>query len=111
MAKHKVTFEPRGVTVEVDIDDLPDSRHGRRGSILDVALANGVEIEHNCGGVCVCGTCHVIVEEGMEGLSEAAEDELDVIAEVPGNTLSSRLACQAVVKGDVTVRIPAPKKA
>jgi hypothetical protein len=31
---------------------------------------------------------------------------MDVIDRIPGNTLSTRLACEAVVQGDVTVRLP-----
>ena len=106
MDQFRATFLPAGVTVEVEPGGLPAGHHGRRGSLLDIALANGVEIEHACGGDCVCGTCHVIVEDGMENLSEPEEDELDVISGIPGNTLNSRLACQAVVKGDVTVTVP-----
>jgi len=42
----------------------------------------------------------------MNNLSEADEDELDSVEKAPGNTPDSRLACQAVVVGDVTVTIP-----
>lgn len=31
-------------------------------SLLDVALANGIEIEGACEGCLSCTTCHVIVE-------------------------------------------------
>ncbi len=107
MATHKVTFEPTGITVQVDLDNCPDTGHGEPGSILDVALAAGLELEHACGGVGVCGTCHVLVVSGAENLSEPDEDEMDHIDLVPGNTVASRLACRAVVKGDVTVNVPA----
>lgn len=103
---YKITFQPANVTIEVDSDHLPPNRHGKPGSLLDIALANGVQIEHACGGAGVCGTCHVIVEAGMENLSEADDDEMDVVEQVPSGGLHSRLACQAVVKGDVTVTIP-----
>jgi 2Fe-2S ferredoxin len=106
MPRYKVAFEPAHVTVEVDCDQFPFGRTGEAGSILDIALTHGVEIDHACGGVAVCGTCHVIVEKGMENLSPPSEDEQDHIDELVGGTLSSRLACQAVVRGDVTVRIP-----
>ena len=29
-------------------------------------LDNGIAIEHACGGVCACSTCHVYVEQGMD---------------------------------------------
>ena len=106
MPKHKVTFLPAEVTVEVDPAECPFGRTGEPGSLLDVALNHGVAIEHACGGVGVCGTCHTVVKDGKENLSEPDEDELDVLDQVPGVTLDSRLACRAVVRGDVTVAIP-----
>ena len=106
MARYNVTFEPAGVTVQVDPAEYPYGHHGRPGSLLDIALAHGVEIEHTCGGVGACSTCHVIVQSGWENLSEAADEELDRVELAPGNTVRSRLACQAVVGGDVTVRVP-----
>jgi 2Fe-2S ferredoxin len=78
--------------------------------VLDVALNFGVDLEHACGGSCACTTCHVIVKEGMANLSEAEDDELDRLDMAPGLTLRSRLGCQAVVKGDITVEIPAWNK-
>jgi 2Fe-2S ferredoxin len=106
MPKFNVTFRPVDKVVSVDPDEFPYGSHGQPGSLLDIALANDVTIDCACGGVGVCGTCHVIVEEGMENLIEAGDDELDTVDEVPGNTLNSRLACMAVAGGDVTVTIP-----
>ncbi len=77
-------------------------------TILDAALDNGIELTHNCGGNCACSTCHVIIEEGDENLSSMQEDEDDMLDTAFKRTEHSRLACQAQVKGDVTVRI-APK--
>jgi 2Fe-2S ferredoxin len=102
---HKVTFLPADVTVEVEPELYPYGRHGRPGSILDIALTHGVQIEHACGGVGACGTCHVRVEQGMDNLSPASEAELDLVETRPGNRPDSRLACLAVVKGDVVVRV------
>jgi 2Fe-2S ferredoxin len=53
-----------------------------------------------------CGTCHVVIVQGKENLSPASEEEQDLVDQVPDNTPDSRLACQAVVKGDVVCRIP-----
>ena len=69
MATHKVTFLPMNVTVEVDDAKYPLADHGRPGSLLDIALAHNVHLEHNCGGSCACTTCHVVVREGEENLS------------------------------------------
>ena len=104
----KVTFLPEGKTVEFESGKLPYDEHGKPESLLDVAINFGVHIEHACGGSCACTTCHVIVKEGDANLSPdpADEDELDRLDQAPGLTLHSRLACQAVVTGDVTVEIP-----
>jgi 2Fe-2S ferredoxin len=106
MATHRVTFLPLKKTIEVDDGQYPLADHGKPGSLLDIALANGIELEHNCGGSCACTTCHVIVREGAENLSEMAEDEEDRLDTADGLTLHSRLGCQAVVRGDVVVEIP-----
>ena len=51
----------------------------------------------NCGGAGQCGTCAVMVTEGMELLSErtAAED-----GKLKGKPDNWRLACQCLVGGD-----------
>jgi 2Fe-2S ferredoxin len=102
----KVTFANLNKTVEFESGKLPYDEHGKPESILDVAMNAGVQLEHACGGVCACTTCHVIVKQGDGNLSDAEEDELDRLDFAPGLTPHSRLACQAVVKGDVTVEIP-----
>src|SRR5438477_9719866 len=76
------------------------------GPLLDIALANDIHLEHNCGGSCACTTCHVIVKDGAENLSEMQEDEEDRLDTAVGLTIRSRLGCQAIVQGDVVVEIP-----
>lgn len=106
MPQYNVTFQPLGKTISVDPAEYPYGDHGQPGSVLDIALTHGINIEHACGGVGACGTCHVIVEQGMGNLSPASDEELDTVEKAPGVTPNSRLACLAVVSGDVTVRIP-----
>src|SRR5512144_2573946 len=74
----KVTFirsnsEP--VTVEYEPGVMPYHEHGKEGSLLDIALNFGINLEHSCGGNCACTTCHVIVKEGDENLTEMDDDE------------------------------------
>ncbi len=102
----KVTFVNTGETVEFESGKLPYDEHGKPESILDVAINFGIHIEHACGGSCACTTCHVIVKQGDDSLPLPEEDELDRLDQAPGLTIHSRLACQAIVKGDVTVEIP-----
>ncbi|HKP12414.1 MAG TPA: 2Fe-2S iron-sulfur cluster-binding protein [Blastocatellia bacterium] len=105
---YKITFLRKGgesVTVEYQPGATPYHEHGREGSLLDIALNYGIDLEHSCGGNCACTTCHVIVKEGEENLTEMDEDEEDRIYMADSVTLHSRLGCQAVVRGDVTVEI------
>ncbi len=105
MATHKVTFLPANKTVEVDDAKYPLADHGKPGSLLDIAIANDIDLPHNCGGSCACTTCHVVVREGEENLSEMQEDEEDRLDTATGLTIHSRLGCQAVVRGDVVVEV------
>ena len=96
------------VTVEVDPEKIPYGDDGLPGSILDIALAHGINIDHSCGGVCACSTCHCIVKEGEPTLSEMSDAEADQLSNAPGLTPSSRLSCQSVPDGtrNLVVFIP-----
>ena len=48
--KFTITFLPMNVTVEVDPAKIPYGHTGLPGSILDIALAHGIDIDHACGG-------------------------------------------------------------
>ena len=102
-----MTFLPAGITVEFEPGKLPYLEHGLPESLLDIALNNGIHLEHACGGNCACTTCHVVVKAGEENLSEMEDDEQDRLYEAADLTIHSRLGCQCIVKGDVTVEIPA----
>src|ERR1700724_1197620 len=110
--KFKVTFVREGKTVDVDPEKVPYAREGLPGSILDIATGFHMGLDHSCGGVCACSTCHVIVREGLESCSAATDDELDMVEEARGLTTESRLACQCVPNGtqDLVVEIPAWNK-
>src|SRR5262249_25011465 len=72
-------------------------------SLLDVSLRHGIPHTHVCGGRARCSTCRVIVLEHPEHLRPRTEAE-DALAKRRGFDISVRLACQAKVAGDVTVR-------
>jgi 2Fe-2S ferredoxin len=106
---YKITILRAGedsVTVDYEPGRTPYHEHGREGSILDIALNYGIDLQHACGGNCACTTCHIIVREGEANLTEMEEDEEDRLYMADGLTLHSRLGCQSVVRGDVTVEIP-----
>lgn len=107
-----ITPAKQNIQIQVDPGKIPYCATGLPGSLLDIALGNGVDLEHACGGVCACSTCHVIVKQGLESCSDATDDEYDQLEEAPVTTLQSRLACQCVPNGtvDVVVEIPAVNK-
>jgi len=89
-------FKPEGKEVQADEGE----------TILDAALDNDVAIAHDCGGLGACGTCHVLVEAGLETLHEKTDEELDMLEEVETAAENSRLACQCRIGGDLVLVIP-----
>ncbi|WP_427976921.1 ISC system 2Fe-2S type ferredoxin [Agarivorans sp.] len=76
-------------------------------TVLNVALRDGIDIEHACEKSCACTTCHVIVREGFDSLEESDELEDDMLDKAWGLEPESRLSCQAVVADeDLVVEIP-----
>ena len=110
-----VTYiQPDGASTKVTVEParIPYGETGLPGSLLDIAMGNGVDLEHVCGGVCACSTCHVVVKQGLESCNEGTDDEFDQLDEAPMTTLQSRLGCQCVPNGtkDIVVEIPAVNK-
>ena len=107
-----VTFidEESGEKTEVAVDpgSFPFGQIGLDGSLLDIATEAGVSINHSCGGVCACSTCHVYVQQGLGSCSRATEDEEDELDKAPALSPESRLSCQCVPNGlqDLVVVIP-----
>jgi 2Fe-2S ferredoxin len=102
--KLKINFEQAGLPpVELPIVEGE--------SVLDVCLDNGVELQHNCGGVCGCSTCHVYVNKGEDNLREISDKEEDFIDRAVNPRINSRLGCQCVViDGDIEVTLPNQKQ-
>jgi len=93
----RVRFAEQNVEVEVPAGS----------SILQAAQRAGAPEGSACGGVCACSTCHVYVDQGADLLSEASEDEEDILDKAFDVRMNSRLGCQAKLQGDglVVVRI------
>jgi 2Fe-2S ferredoxin len=101
MGNHKVLFrfeeEPeKEVIVTVDSGD----------TILDAALDNNLHLNHNCGAVCACSTCHVYIDKGMDDLPEISDKEEDFIDRAENPKINSRLGCQCIINSDIEVTIP-----
>lgn len=101
---------PPQLVVLPHADLCPDGAviNARKGvSICDTLLANGIDIDHACEKSCACTTCHVILREGFDSLSEATEMEEDLLDKAWGLEPTSRLSCQALVGDqDLIVEIP-----
>ncbi|MEM1319506.1 MAG: 2Fe-2S iron-sulfur cluster-binding protein [Bacteroidota bacterium] len=103
MATVKFTFEDSKIK-PVTVENVEAGY-----SILEIAEDNHVHLNHNCGGVCACSTCHVYVEEGMDELEEISDKEEDFIDRAINPRLESRLGCQCVVLEDeATIHIQVP---
>ena len=98
--------DPEGLTGSSE--EQREVRAARGQNLLEVALGNGINVEHACGGVCACSTCHIYVESGAECLSEPSEAEEDRVEEAPGLQRNSRLSCQCEIirEGRITLRVP-----
>jgi ferredoxin, 2Fe-2S len=107
MAKITFLFEDTSIpskTVEGDFEDQ---------SVLELTEDFDVHLNHNCGGVCACSTCHVYVEKGEQFLEEISDKEEDFIDRAINPRLESRLACQCIIlknTAEVVVTIPDQKR-
>ncbi len=79
---------------------LADGSHFQREAIaglrlLDLLRMYGFPVKAECGGACVCGTCHISVPEHWQhALSPPTEEELAKLDDIPTADENSRLACQ-----------------
>lgn len=78
------------------------ARHGC--SVMEAAIMNNVAgIEAECGGACICATCHVYCDHIDEGvLAEMSSEEDDMLDMVAGERRpTSRLSCQLRVSDNL----------
>ena len=103
--KYKVTFLPSGKTIEVDPAQVPYGHNGLPGSILDISEGIKAGLDHTCGGVCACSTCHVYVSKGAELLSEQDDDEADILDKAFDVRAGSRLGCQSKIEREGVLEV------
>ena len=79
-------------------------------SVLEIAHRNAIDIEGACEGSLACSTCHVIVDpDWYSKLTEASDDEEDMLDLAFGLTRTSRLGCQIIITealDGLTVSLP-----
>ncbi|MCP4439317.1 MAG: 2Fe-2S iron-sulfur cluster binding domain-containing protein [Aureispira sp.] len=93
MAIIKFSFEDSSIAPKEVVATLGDT-------ILDAAHDNDIHINHNCGEVCACSTCHIYVENGDDVLQEISDREEDFIDRAINPRIESRLACQCELVED-----------
>lgn len=76
-------------------------------TLAEALLDNKIKIEHACELSCACTTCNVIVRRGFESLSEASDEEEDMLDKAWGLEAESRLSCQVeITELDLEVELP-----
>jgi ferredoxin len=63
-------------------------------NLMEVLKASEFPVLGTCGGMALCASCHVSVEEGLDQLDEQRDAELDMLDTLPNALPNSRLACQ-----------------
>jgi 2Fe-2S ferredoxin len=69
-------------------------------NLSEIADDNDIHINHNCGRVCACSTCHVYILKGEEFLAEISDREEDFIDRATNPRINSRLSCQCELTED-----------
>jgi ferredoxin len=62
-------------------------------SLMELLKASEYEVMATCGGMALCATCHVHIED-QSALNQAEDMELDMLDTLPDADDTSRLSCQ-----------------
>lgn len=90
-----MTFLPVDKTVDIS----------KKESVLDVALAHKIALNHSCGGMGSCTTCRVFVRSRLDILPGRTEVEQER-ADMMGFAEEERLACQLPPQDGLVVEVP-----
>ncbi len=99
----KINFEQKGLE-SVTLQDVKADE-----SLLEVLLDAGIELHHNCGGVCACSTCHIYIKSGAAHIAELSDKEEDFIDRAVNPRIESRLGCQCILAsgtGQLEITVP-----
>jgi 2Fe-2S ferredoxin len=103
MATVKFTFEDNRIPTKTVTGNYAGMQ------IVEITEENNIHLNHNCGEVCACSTCHVYIQKGDEFLPEISDREEDFIDRAINPKLESRLGCQCVIEDEdayLEVHIP-----
>ena len=90
-----IFVEASGREIEADVDG--------ETTLMELAVKHQIEgILAECGGACVCATCHCYVDgDYSDTIGEPGPIESMMLDAVLNLTESSRLACQIDLRGDL----------
>ena len=77
-------------------------------SVMQAAVYNGLDgIVAECGGSCMCATCHVYVREDQLAMTPAMQPDEEAMLEGTASPRrpNSRLSCQLVVSPEMDVLV------
>lgn len=91
-----VTYiDHKGNAFEADVPAGSSAMQGAVDNMIDGILAE-------CGGACVCATCHVYVDEAWaEKTGSPSKDEDMMLEAASGREENSRLSCQIIVTDEM----------
>jgi 2Fe-2S ferredoxin len=70
-------------------------------SLMEILKEYNLPLKAECGGACVCATCHVYIDkEWMSKLPQPSDDELDMLNTAPDVRENSRLSCQIIISSE-----------
>lgn len=107
MAKITFNFEDKSIPQQTVEGDFCDQ------SILEITESYDIHLNHNCGGVCACSTCHIYLQKGEKFVEEITDKEENFIDRAINPRLESRLACQCILLEEdaiIEVEIPDQKR-
>ena len=90
----EVVFLPSGITINAVKDK----------SLLDLAFENDIIIEHNCGGLCACTSCKIVIKEGMNLIEKKTEEETRLLSDAGFAREEYRLSCCCKITSDFEVQ-------
>lgn len=71
---------------------------GEKGkTLLDLAFENDIVIEHNCGGLCACTSCRILIKKGSNSLSKKSGQEAEILNSAGFTGEENRLSCRCEI--------------
>lgn len=84
-----------GKAIEANVPSGTSAMEGAVNNMIDGIIAE-------CGGACVCATCHVIVDDAwVEKTGKASDDENMMLEAASERQENSRLSCQLIVTDEM----------